>query len=76
MTSVLITDLPEPLSLVLEIQAARAKNSVSEHIVAILEKHASSISFGEWLDLLTGSESVDISSDEIVAIIHAERDTR
>ena len=76
MTSVLITDLPEPLSLVLEIQADRAKISVSEHIVAILEKHVSSISFGEWLDLLAGSESVDISSDEIVAIIHAERDTR
>ena len=46
MTSVLITDLPEPLSLVLEIQADRAKISVSDHIVAILEKHVSSISFG------------------------------
>jgi hypothetical protein len=56
MTSVLITDLPEPLSLVLEIQADRSK-----------------ICFGEWLDLLAGSESVDISSDEIVAIIHADR---
>ena len=56
---------------------ARVQNCSPEVVVVdILQREFSRLSLDEWLDLVSKTPSVDISTDEIVSIVRKARESR
>jgi plasmid stability protein len=80
MSAIQVKDVPEELHSKLRERAHKQGQSLSSYILDVLQRDLAMPTTREWLDRLKQDEPVvDISSDEIVTLIHegrAERDAQ
>ncbi len=71
-----VRDVPEDVHEVLRVRAARAGLSLSEYLRREISGLARRPTAEEFLARLTAREEVAVDTEQIVAAVHAGRDTR
>jgi antitoxin FitA len=71
-----VRDVPEDVHQVLRVRAARAGLSLSEYLRREVSGLARRPTAEEFLARLTAREEVAVDTEQIVAAVHAGRDTR
>lgn len=75
MPSVQIKNVPDDVHAVLRRRAADARQSLQEYLLATLTEQARRVTPQEWAARVRSRERADISVDEIVAQVRADRDS-
>lgn len=76
MTAITVTNIPDDLMILIELQARRRELSIEEYVLEALETNIKNLQIDEWLELTQLTPSVEISTDKIVALVRDARDSR
>jgi hypothetical protein len=73
MANLQIKDVPEPLHDELRRRAALRDTTMRDYVLDLIRRDQAMPAASEWLEAVRALPRVEISSDEIVRIIHEER---
>lgn len=76
MPALQVRNLPDDLHGLLRQRAETEGRTIGEVVTEILERELRRPRIHEWLDLVSRTPSVDISTDEIVSIVREGRASR
>ena len=76
MPSVQIKNVPAETHAVLRRRAAARHQSLQEYLLELLTEQARQAPIDEWLDRVASRSGGSAPTDEVVALIRAERDSR
>jgi len=76
MNAITVTNIPDDTMILIELQARHREVSIEEYVLEALETNIKNLQIDEWLELTQLTPSVEISTEEIVAMVREARDSR
>lgn len=76
MAALQVRNVPDDVHQLLRERAEKEGRTISEIVLSMLEREVRRPRMHDWLDLVAKTPSVDISTDEIVEMIHEGRSER
>lgn len=76
MNAITVTNIPDDMMILIKLQARHREVSIEEYVLEALETKIKNLQIDEWLKLTQLTPSVEISTEEIVAMVREARDSR